>query len=474
MVSLLRNSDRDLSADLVAAVARLLHCDAARIVTEVEGQRATVARFPVGSNLERFSDRVIDRAKNASGTVLMHDAEWDEGDSKNSLTRNSVSSVLCAPLRDQETLLGYLYLDRIRPNAPFTEEERALGDRLLPLFSLLLAVARRRQEQLRTIALFQRQGLEESGGMIYKQAAMAEAVTLARRIAPVDAPVLILGETGTGKELMARFIHSASGRQAGPFMAINCGAIPENLIESELYGHEKGAFTGAVQRKIGLFESAENGTIFLDEIGDLPQQQQAHLLRTLQEKEIRRVGGTETLPVNVRVIAATNRDLSADVAAGRFRQDLFFRLNVLALAMPALRERGDDVVLLAHYFIKKYCQQFGLAHKELSAAARNMLLGYSWPGNVRELQNVVQKTVLLSKGERLESSDLALGESPISLTLKDARQQAERAAITQTLSKTQGNISLAAKILEIDRKWLMKLMDELGINIHQFRKGAPL
>jgi two-component system, NtrC family, response regulator len=268
---------------------------------------------------------------------------------------------------------------------------------------------------------------------------------------------------------MARFIHARSLRAQGLFQAINCGAIPENLIESELFGHEKGAFTGAVQRKAGLFEAAGGGTVFLDEIGDLPQQLQVRLLRTLQEKEIRRVGGTETIAINVRVIAATNRDLAADVKSGRFRQDLFFRLNVLTVCMPPLRERGGDIVLLAGYFVGKYCQQFGLAGKELSAAAKNLLLGHGWPGNVRELENMIQKAVLLSNGDRIDAGDFALGESGTAQNLKDARQRAEREAIIQTLTKTHGNITLAAKILDVDRKWLMKLMEELGIDIKDFR-----
>jgi transcriptional regulator with PAS, ATPase and Fis domain len=291
--------------------------------------------------------------------------------------------------------------------------------------------------------------------------------------------VLVRGETGTGKEMLARFLHSQSPRAQKPFLAMNCGAIPENLIESELFGHEKGAFTGADQRKIGLFEAADGGTVFLDEIGDLPLSLQVKLLRILQEGEITRIGNPNPVKVDVRVVSATHRDLASEVEAGRFRQDLFFRLSVLDIHLPPLRERGQDVLLLAEFLLRKYLQQFGLPPKALSQGARNKLLEYAFPGNVRELENVIQKAILLSDGPAIRPEDLqwaareAEGKRAGALpTLKEARARAEKEAIAAALERGGGNVSLAAKLLDVDRKWLMKLMEESGLSADAYRKGA--
>ncbi len=474
VVSLLRNKEADVSSDLVVSVSRLVGCDAARLVCEDEGtgQRRTVARFPVESGLDRFSNRAIDFAKDASKTVLVNDSDWkDSVDAQSSLERNLVASVLCAPLSDGERVLGYLYLDKLQTSKPFTEEDRTFCDGLVPLFSELLANNERRRRQAETIARLQAASFETTGGMIYESEAMASTVSLSAKLAATDSPVLVHGETGTGKELMARFIHQRSRRSAKPFKAINCGAIPENLIESELFGHEKGSFTGAVQRKIGLFEAAAGGTIFLDEIGELPLSLQVKLLRVLQDSEIIRVGGTENIKTDVRIVAATNKNLDSEVAQGKFRQDLFFRLNVLMVRLPPLRERGTDTSLLAEYFVKKYCQQFGLPLKTLASSAHTALLSHNWPGNVRELENVIQKAILLSNDNRLGRDVIQVTSSALlpQGTLKEARSAAEKEIISQTLARTKGNVSLASKLLDIDRKWLMKLMDELGIKADFYR-----
>jgi transcriptional regulator with GAF, ATPase, and Fis domain len=480
VAALLKNHDGEISSGLVAAVARLLKCDAARLVGEgpADGSRKTIARYPEGASLERFSNRAIDWAKSASRTILMHDADWQDSlESKDSLQRNLVTSVLCAPLPDAKSVIGYLYLDKLRDNGSFTEQDRELCDRMLPLFSALLSNNREREEQRKTIALLQDANLQK--GMIYESKPMCDTVTLAARFALTDSPILLLGETGTGKELMARFLHERSRRNGKPFKAINCGAIPANLIESELFGHEKGSFTGATQRNIGLFESARGGTVFLDEIGELPLMLQVKLLRALQEGEITRVGGTGIIAVDVRILAATNRDLEKEVREERFRQDLYFRLNVLTLTLPALRDRQQDVVLLADWFIKKYCRQFGLPEKTLSAAARNALLSHAWPGNIRELENCIQKAILCSSSNAITVDDVksisrnsVLSSQPLStpMTLKDARSRAEKEVIIRTLEKTKGNVALCSKILAIDRKWLMKLMTALGIEADEFRK----
>ena len=481
IVSLLRNREQDITSDLVVSVSRLLLCDAARLVTEDNEtkERKTIARYPVESGLDRFSNRAIDFAKNASQTVLMQDADWrDSVDPQSSLERNLVASVLCAPLSDGARVLGYLYLDRLQNSRQFTEEDRQFCDCLLPLFSEILVNNEQRRRQQETIARLQASTFERAGGMIFESDAMAAVVALAARLSATDSPILIFGETGTGKELMAKFIHDHSSRREKPYKAINCGAIPENLIESELFGHEKGSFTGATQRKIGLFEAAGGGTVLLDEIGELPFSLQVKLLRVLQDCEVVRVGGTESIKTDVRIVAATNKKLEEEVSQNRFRQDLFFRLNVLTVIMPPLRERGQDIVLLAEYFVKKYCQQFGLPAKTLQTSAANMLAAYGWPGNIRELENVIQKSILLSADDRITKDHIQLSttsffKNSASLTspstLKEARSAAEKEIIGQTLGRTKGNVSMASKLLDIDRKWLMKLMEELGIDADKYR-----
>ena len=478
VVTLLRNRKSNVFNDLVASVSRLLKCDAARLVVENEnGERSTIAHFPSGTGLERFSNRAIDWARDKAGTVIVHDTEWSGSDesSENSLIVNSVSSVLCGALHSRSEIIGYLYLDRLKTCAPFSESERIFCDALLPLFSEILVSYQEHQRQMETIARLQSVKLESQSGIIYDCEIMQKTIATAVKVARTDAPILIGGETGTGKELMARLIHTQSQRSGGPFKAINSGAIPENLIESELFGHEKGAFTGASQRKTGLFEAASGGTLFLDEIGELPLALQVKLLRVLQESEIIRIGGTESIHVDVRIIAATNRDLAKEVAEGRFRQDLYFRLNVLTITLPPLRDRGNDIIILTDYFIGKYCQQFGLEQKRISADARDCLLKYGWPGNIRELENVIQKAIITSESTLINGNDLAVSKSEEvaqsnHLSLKEARNKAEKQAIIQALTITHGNVSSSSTLLEIDRKWLMKKMDELGIEADKYRK----
>lgn len=232
--------------------------------------------------------------------------------------------------------------------------------------------------------------------IIGRHPSVARTLALAKQVAPSKATVLISGESGTGKEMFARFIHAHSGRENGPFVAVNCAALPEHLLESELFGHEKGAFTGAIARKLGKFELASGGTLLLDEISEMDLALQAKLLRALQEGEIDRVGGLETVKVDVRVLATTNRNLEESVAKGEFRQDLFYRLNVIPLRLPSLAQRGDDIMLLAEFFVQRYVQEYGLGSLALSQEAHDWLMDHTWPGNVRELQNLMERAVLLA------------------------------------------------------------------------------
>lgn len=255
-----------------------------------------------------------------------------------------------------------------------------------------------------------RRPLATAGGprIVGKHPAVHRVLALARQVAPSKATVLISGESGTGKELFARCLHAWSGRAAAPFVAVNCAALPEHLLESELFGHEKGSFTGAINRKLGKFELANTGTILLDEISEMDMALQAKLLRVLQEGEIDRVGGSETVRVDVRVLATTNRNLEAWVKEGHFRQDLFFRLNVIPLRLPSLRERGDDVLELAQFFITMYVREYGLSPTQLSESAVDWLMAYDFPGNVRELQNLMERAVLLANGRPIEPAHFLL------------------------------------------------------------------
>ena len=297
------------------------------------------------------------------------------------------------------------------------------------------------------------------------------------KVAPTDSTVLILGETGTGKELIARAIHKRSNRSGRAFIRVNCAAIPPSLIASELFGHEKGAFTGATQRRVGRFESADSGTIFLDEVGDLPTETQIALLRVLQEREFERIGGSRTVPVDVRVLAATNADLNAAVAEGTFRQDLFYRLNVFPIQIPALRERVDDIPLLVEYLIDRYAQAAGKKIKNINKGTLELFQNYDWPGNVRELQNVIERAVILSDGETFSVDETWLTPVSLQATTTTAPLVAnlmdhEKEMIENALREAEGLISGptgAAAKLGIPRQTLESKIRKLGINRYRFK-----
>ena len=285
------------------------------------------------------------------------------------------------------------------------------------------------------------------------------------RLAPTGVTVLLTGESGTGKEALAQALHDLGLRSKGPFVAINCGAIPENLLESELFGHERGAFTGAVARSIGKIESAQKGTLFLDEIGDLPLPLQVKLLRFLQEQVIERVGGRTSIPVDVRVVSATNMTLDRLVAEGRFRSDLFYRLNPVTVRIPPLRDRPGDPLLLARFFLGRFNTEFGRDIRGLSDAAAASVELHSWPGNVRELENRMKRGVIMADGRLIESADLELApdESTTSLDLRSARSRAERDVLTRALARSEGKLAQAARLLGVSRPTLYDLLVTHGL-----------
>jgi two-component system NtrC family response regulator len=303
---------------------------------------------------------------------------------------------------------------------------------------------------------------------------MRKVFALVQRVASTDVNVLVLGENGTGKELVANAIHEAGPRREHPFVAINCGAIPETLLESELFGHEKGAFTDAYRAREGKFELADKGTLFLDEIGDVPLHLQVKLLRFLQEHVVQRVGGRESLRVDARVVAATNRDVKTMVADGRFREDLFFRLGVISIHVPPLRERGDDLRLLAEYFLEFYGRQHKRRIKGFTQAALRAVMAHPWPGNVRELENKVQRAVILSQDAYLRPEDLDLepagGTAEPLPTLQAARDEAERRLLVEALTRNAGNVTRAAREIDVSRPTLHDLLRKHGLDAARFRR----
>lgn len=296
---------------------------------------------------------------------------------------------------------------------------------------------------------------------------MQDVFGMIRRVGPADVPVLITGESGVGKELVARAIHRLSGRKEAPFVAINCGAIPETLLESELFGYEKGAFTGAVQQRKGRIESAQGGTLFLDEIGDIPLSLQVKLLRFLQDHEIHRLGGRDRVSVDVRILAATNVDLQGAIDHGRFREDLYYRLRVVAIPVPALKARGSDITLLARAFFMKFAEAQKKVLKGFTSQAIEALLAHNWPGNVRELENRVKRAVVMAEGQYISPANLELKElSPAdgeSSRLRVARDIREKELVRFALEKTDGNVSKAAVELGISRPTLYQLLSRYGL-----------
>ncbi len=333
----------------------------------------------------------------------------------------------------------------------------------------------------------------EFEGLIAMSEPMLNVFNTVRKVASADVSVLVTGESGTGKELIARAIHKRSTRNAGPFIPINCGAIPENLLESELFGHEKGSFTGADSSKPGKFEIADGGTLFLDEIGELPSPLQVKLLRFLQDHVIERVGGQKQIQVDVRIIAATNRDLQEMIDRRAFREDLYYRINTIKIFLPPLRERGEDILLLGLRFLHHYAREFSRNIMDFSRSAQNTMFSYSWPGNVRELENRVKRAVIMASGTIIQPDDLDLPAGPVpapaetgapadesrpmamtleSVTLKGARDELERRMVLMALLRSTGNVSAAAQELDISRPTLHDLMNRHNIDPEDFRSAG--
>jgi Nif-specific regulatory protein len=388
-------------------------------------------------------------------------------------------AVLCAPLKHDERTIGAIEVLNTTAPGGFTQEDLEL----LTAFGGLATPAIHRTQAFATVrnakAAFQEVVQDRYRLVSGPSAMMQEVLRLGRSVAAANSTVLLLGESGTGKEVVARTIHQWSPRVEQPFVAVNCVALTPELLESELFGHEKGAFTGAIAQKKGKFELAHGGTIFLDEIGDLAPHLQAKLLRVLQDKEFQRVGGVKDIRVNVRVIAATNRDLRQAMQKGAFREDLYYRLNVVSLTLPPLRDRKEEIPVLVDHFLERYCREMGRAKMGIEQVAMDALYVYRWPGNVRELQNVIERAVVLSPGAMILVTDLPAevrqqtsgsGEAGAqahaldpALSLSEAMTAFRRIKIRQALEACDGNQTKAAQLLGLPRPNLSRLMKSLGL-----------
>jgi Nif-specific regulatory protein len=414
----------------------------------------------------RVSRTVARRVLNEGVSLLLEDVVGDEVyGSAESLIAVRVRSLLCIPLR-LERVLGLIYLDTTNPNVRFNKEHL----QLLTAVSSVVAVALANARHVQWLQGEYNRLVGEDHSIIGESPAMRRVFDVIARVARADSPVLVLGESGTGKELAAHAIHRASPRASGPFVAVNCAALPEQLAESELFGHERGAFTGAIIKKKGKLELAGGGTLFLDEVGELTLTLQGKLLRALETHAFDRVGGTREVTSDFRVVAATNRNLEQACHEGRFRLDLFYRLNVVTLTMPALRERREDIPLLSNYFVAKYSHQCKRYVAGVSAEARVCLKNYGWPGNVRELANAIERAIVLGSTDSILPEDLpeavldsVVPSEPRTLKYYEAVRELKRRFLLDAIEQAGGSYTEAAKALGILPNNLHRLAKNLGL-----------
>jgi len=458
-----------LLESLMDAVVEITSADKGFLIL-LEGNelRVKVARNVKRENLadalEQLSDSIVDKVVKTRRPVIVSDALSDQ-EFKNAMSvmNLKLSSVMCVPLLERGNLLGCLYVGNSQVVRLFDDQHLEALTIFAAQASLLLRNALLVNElKLDNKLLSEKLEQLRFGDIIGSCPAMQEVFRKVQKIATTDISVLITGETGTGKELIAREIHRRSGRAKGPFITINCGAIPENLLESELFGHVRGAFTGAVSNKEGKFHAASGGTLFLDEIGEMPLNLQVKILRALQEKVIVRVGENRIEQVDIRVLAATNRNLENEIKQNRFREDLYYRLNVVNLHLPPLRERGDDVMVIAKYLLQRYAGEYGGTVKGFSPNAVIAVRKFGWPGNIRQLENHIKKACVLADKALLGAEDLGLSADvlPAILPLADAKDKFQREYINQILELNNGNRTKTARDLGVDPRTIFRHLEK--------------
>ncbi|NUP10836.1 MAG: sigma 54-interacting transcriptional regulator, partial [Polyangiaceae bacterium] len=491
-----RDEERVIETALDEAVS-MTRAEHAFLLRKKENGRPTVEaarnfdRETIQNSRFRFSKSVAERVLASGEPVMAASAPTDPTLAQSrSVLDLGLLSILCVPIRGDGGIIGALYLDHRFEQGRFTDEDREVIQSLADVVGLALEQARLRGEaEARTDELRRaheslriesaQKDIEltrlldalargasatelDETKIVGRSLAVRSQIDIARRVAKTDLAVLIEGESGTGKELFARLVHDKSPRVRGPFLAINCGALPENLIESELFGHVRGAFTGATHDHVGLFRAAHGGTLFLDEVGELPLRVQTRLLRVLQERVLTALGSVVGQSIDVRIVAATNRDLDVEVEEGRFRRDLFFRLAGVRLRLPALRDRADDVLAVAAALLDRIGAEPGLRRVKLSRGAARALLDHHWPGNVRELEHALRRAVALSDGEELEAAHLSLDRGSSTVPRREARRSLDAEMVSKALAESGGNRTEAARSLGISRITMQRLVAKMG------------
>ena len=466
---LLRKYDlSDLLEELMDAVIGVTNADKGFLILFHDNEpRIRVARNLRHENIDdavhQLSDSIVAKVLRSKKPLIVSDAlKHDEFANSMSIMKLNVVSVMCVPLMDKDTVIGLIYVGN--DNVVELFEEQTLE--VLTIFSVQASLIIKsalliNELKLEKETLAERLEAMRFGRIIGSCDAIRDVFKKVEKVATTDISVLITGETGTGKELIAKEIHERSQRAKGPFITINCGAIPENLLESELFGHVRGAFTGAVANKLGKFHSADGGTLFLDEIGELPMLLQVKLLRALQEKVVMRVGGTRPEPVDIRILAATNRNLEQAIKSNEFREDLYYRLNVVNILLPPLRIRGDDVMVIAKYFLGKYAEEFGSKVRGFSPNAAIAIRKYDWPGNIRQLENHIKKAVVLGDKSLLSPEDLDLESDslPPIVPLAQAKEDFQRDYINEVLARNNGNRTKTARDLGVDPRTIFRHLE---------------
>ena len=476
--SLVRFSERLLAAndttrlldELLDALVEVTRADKGFLILFEAGERTVraarnLARETIEATVESVSDSIIRQVIESRRPLVvedaLHDAAWSES---SSVVNLKLCSVMCAPLMQKGEVFGVIYLGNDRVASLFDAASLevltvfASQASLLLQHALLLDALRREN-----VALKETVTSRQYGDLIGAGPGMREVYRRIERVAGTDISVLVTGETGTGKEVVAREIHRRSSRADGPFVAVNCGAIPEPLLESELFGHLKGSFTGATANRIGKFQAASGGTLFLDEVAEMPPALQVKLLRALQDRAVTRVGEAQPEPVDIRVIAATNRVLEEEIKRGTFREDLYYRLNVVSIRLPPLRERMEDVPVLARFFLQKYAREFGSRVRGFSPAALLAVKKYGWPGNIRELENRVKKAVVLAEKAVVGPEDLDLRPEELEpiLPLAQAKEEFQKRYINEVLERNGGNRTKTAKDLDVDPRTIFRHLEKL-------------
>jgi transcriptional regulator with GAF, ATPase, and Fis domain len=454
---------------LLDVVVQVTNADKGFIVLMESGEPVVkvarnLRRETISDAVSHLSDSILAKVVETRAALIVSDALSD-AQFKNALSvmNLKLTSVMCVPLLERGNLIGVIYVGNDNVRQLFDEASLEILTIFASQASLLVRNALLVNElQIDNKSLQERIERMRFGEILGAAPSMQEVFRKVQKVAGTDITVLVTGETGTGKELIARELHNRSPRAKGPFISINCGAIPENLLESELFGHVRGSFTGAVSNKAGRFQSANKGTLFLDEIGDMPVSLQVKILRALQDRVVTRVGDTANEPVDIRVIAATNRELEDDIKTGRFREDLYYRLNVVLLHLPPLRERGDDIVVLARYMLSRYAPEYGNKVRGFTPGAIAAVKRHRWPGNIRELENRIKKAVVLADKALLGPEDLGINsdELPPILPLAEARERWQREYINEVLGLNAGNRTKTARDLGVDPRTIFRHLEK--------------